>query len=65
MRIDTKYRHKASVEVVIDIIKDISEREAVPEAFKDKLNAMSYEDLGTYAMDILKTRSVDEMKSFN
>ncbi|RCW47421.1 hypothetical protein [Paenibacillus prosopidis] len=61
MRIDTKDRHKARVEVVIDIIKDISEKETIPEAFKAKLNSMSYEDLGTFVMDIIKTRSVDEI----
>lgn len=61
MRIDTKIRQKARVEVVIDIIKDISEKETIPEAFKDKLNAMSYEDLGTLVMNIVKTRSVDEI----
>ncbi|KRE41812.1 hypothetical protein [Paenibacillus sp. Soil522] len=61
MRIDTKIRQKARVEVAIDIIKDISEKEAVPEAFKDKLNAMSYEDLGALVMHIVKTRSVDEI----
>lgn len=58
---DTKYRHKARVEVVIDIIKDISEKETIPEAFKDKLNSMSYDDLGTFVMDIVKTRSVDKI----
>ncbi|HTG70381.1 MAG TPA: hypothetical protein VL921_14080 [Candidatus Udaeobacter sp.] len=61
MIIDTKIRQKARVEVVIDIIKDISEKETIPEAFKDKLNAMSYEDLGTLVMNIVKTRSVDEI----
>jgi hypothetical protein len=61
MTIDTKDRHKARVEVVIDIIKDFFEKETIPEAFKDKLNSMSYEDLGTFVMDIVKTRSVDEI----
>jgi hypothetical protein len=61
MRIDTKIRQKARVEVVIDIIKDISEKESIPEAFKDKLNAMSYEDLGALVMHIVKTRSVDKI----
>lgn len=61
MRIDTKDRHKARVKVVIDIIKDISEKETIPETFKNKLNSMSYEDLGTFVMDIIKTRSVDEI----
>lgn len=61
MRTNTQDRHMARVEVVIDIIKEISEKETIPEAFKTKLNSMSYEDLGTFVMDIIKTRSVDEI----
>jgi hypothetical protein len=61
MSINIKDRHKARVEVVIEIIKEVSDKNTIPETFKDKLNAMSFEDLGTYAMTIVKTRSVDEI----
>ncbi|WP_169088804.1 hypothetical protein [Paenibacillus sp. PL91] len=61
MSFDIKNRHKARVEVILDIIKEISEKETIPEAFKHKLNAMSYDDLGTFVMEIVKTRSIDEI----
>ncbi|WP_337102485.1 hypothetical protein [Paenibacillus sp. YIM B09110] len=60
MSIYTKDRHQARVELVIDIIKGIFEKETIPEAFKEKLNTMSYDGLGTFVMDIVKKRSVDE-----
>jgi hypothetical protein len=60
MSFKTKGRHKARVEVIMDIIKDISDKETIPEAFQHKLNAMSYDDLGTFVMEIVKTRSIDE-----
>lgn len=53
----TKDRQKARVEVVIDIIKEITNKETVSEAFKDKLYAMSYDELGAFVMDLVKTRS--------
>lgn len=56
----TKDRQKARVEVVIDIIKEITNKETVSEAFKDKLYAMSYDELGAFVMDLVKTRSFDE-----
>lgn len=60
MRTGTKDRQKARVEVVIDIIKEITNKESVSEAFKDKLYAMSYDELGAFVMDLVKTRSFDE-----
>ncbi|OMF38022.1 hypothetical protein BK133_03305 [Paenibacillus sp. FSL H8-0548] len=61
MSIDTTDRHQARVELVIDIIKGIFEKETIPEAFKEKLNTMSYDDLGIYVMNIVKKRSFDEV----
>ncbi|MDQ8736603.1 hypothetical protein [Paenibacillus sp. LHD-38] len=61
MSINTQDRHQARVDLVIDIIKGIFEKETIPETFKQKLNTMSYDDLGIYVMDIVKKRSVDEI----
>jgi hypothetical protein len=61
MSIDTKDRHQARVELVIDIIKGMFEKEAIPENFKEKLNTMSYDDLGFFVINIIKNRSIDEI----
>lgn len=62
MRMDTKERHQARVELVIDIIKGIFEKETISEALKEKLNQMSYDDLGDFVLDIAKNRSLDKIE---
>ncbi|WP_053375424.1 hypothetical protein [Paenibacillus sp. FJAT-27812] len=61
MSMDTKDRNQVRVELVMDIIKGICEIETIPEAVKAKLDAMSYDDLGVFLMDIVKKRSIDEI----
>jgi hypothetical protein len=58
---DPKDRNQVRVELVMDIIKGIFEKETIPEAFKHKLDTMSYDDLGIFVMEIVKKRSVDEI----
>lgn len=60
MSIDTNNRNQARVEMVIEIIKAISGKETIPEALKEKLNTMSYDEIGFFVMEIVKNRSVDE-----
>ncbi|AJY75410.1 hypothetical protein [Paenibacillus beijingensis] len=57
----TKSRHQERVDAVIDIIKEITGDEQASEALRDKLTAMSYEQLGQLAMKISKTRSIDHI----
>lgn len=61
MSIDTKDRNQTRIELAIDIIKEISKKETIPEAFKEKLNTMSYDDIGIFVMNIVKNRSVDDI----
>lgn len=61
MNEDTKTRHQERVDAVIEIIREITGEEHVPKALRDKLNAMSFEQLGQLAMRIAETRSVDNI----
>lgn len=61
MSIETNERHQARVELVMDIIKVIFEKETIPKSFKEKLHTMSYDDLGIFVINIVKNRSIDEI----
>jgi hypothetical protein len=61
MRTISKCQHEDRVAAVLDIIRAITGGELVSEAYVGKLNAMSYEELGTLVMKIVKTRSVEEI----
>lgn len=61
MKIVTKGQLECRVNTVIDVIKEVVGQEAIPESLKEKLRAMTYEDLGTLVMDVVKTRKIDQI----
>jgi hypothetical protein len=61
MRVVTRSQHEERVEAVIDIIQGMTGKDTVSEALKHKLHQMSFDDLGKFVMDLVTTRSVDEL----
>jgi|GEM_PF-5298465 len=56
----TRERLEARVEAVLDVIRDISGCESVPEGCLERLRAMSFEELGQFALELVRSRSVEE-----
>ncbi|GGF95107.1 hypothetical protein [Paenibacillus abyssi] len=65
MRVVNKHQLEARVEAVIEIIQEVTGKETVSNAIKSRLNSMSYEELGILAMNIVKTRSIEEILGVN
>jgi hypothetical protein len=61
MRNVTPHQHKERVEAVLDVMKEMTGQEDACENMREKLQAMTYEDLGRLVLEIVKTRSVDRM----
>ncbi|WP_274652666.1 hypothetical protein [Paenibacillus humicola] len=54
-------RHQERVEAVVEIIKAVTGQDLVPDACIAKLNAMSFEELGTLVMRISSSRTADDL----
>jgi hypothetical protein len=61
MRIVTKGQLECRVDTVMDVIREVAGQRSVPDSVKEKLRAMSYEDLGVLVMDVVKTRKIDQI----
>lgn len=61
MRTVTKSQLEERVHIVMDVIKEVTGDHNVPESLKAKLNAMSFEDLGTLVVEVVKTRKINQI----
>ncbi|HUC91214.1 MAG TPA: hypothetical protein VMS09_04190 [Paenibacillus sp.] len=59
MRVVTKDQHEARVEAVLEVVAEVTGKTPVPPSFKDKLYGMSFDELGVFVLNVIKTRSVD------
>ncbi|EXX90313.1 hypothetical protein BG53_12485 [Paenibacillus darwinianus] len=59
MRIVTKDQYEARVEAVLEVVAEVTGNAPTSPSFKDKLYAMSFQELGAFVLNVVETRSVN------